>query len=129
MPGRHDALVGNQWKMAVVALLTLPMGAYVVGSLVGSQAPLPDQRRPLVIVDEQSGSPTGPRDRDSQQGDDRPQKDRDTDDDGPEAERGTDDDGPKVVHRYDLEPLTGSVGIYNLRPPVRRVARDESVAD
>jgi hypothetical protein len=38
-------------------------------------------------------------------------------------------DGPKVVHRYDLEPLTGSVGIYNLRPPVRRVARDESVAD
>src|SRR5687767_11013422 len=38
-------------------------------------------------------------------------------------------DGPKVVHRYDLEPLTGSVGVYNLRPPVRRVARDESVAD
>jgi hypothetical protein len=38
-------------------------------------------------------------------------------------------DGTKVVHRYDLEPLTGSVGIYNLRPPVRRVARDESVAD
>jgi hypothetical protein len=38
-------------------------------------------------------------------------------------------DGPKVVHRYDLEPLTERVGVYNLRPPVRRPARDESVAD
>ena len=38
-------------------------------------------------------------------------------------------DGPKVVHRYDLEPLTGRVGVYNLRPPVRRQSRDESVAD
>ena len=37
--------------------------------------------------------------------------------------------GPKVVHRYDLEPLTEGVGVYNLRPPVRRPARDESVAD
>ena len=33
-------------------------------------------------------------------------------------------DGPKVVHRYDLEPLIDGVGIYNLRPPVRRPARD-----
>jgi hypothetical protein len=38
-------------------------------------------------------------------------------------------EGPKVVHRYDLEPLTERVGVYNLRPPVRRPARDESVAD
>ena len=37
--------------------------------------------------------------------------------------------GPKVVHRYDLEPLSQGVGVYNLRPPVRRPARDESVAD
>ena len=37
--------------------------------------------------------------------------------------------GPKVVHRYDLEPLTEGVGVYNLRPPARRPARDESVAD
>ena len=35
-------------------------------------------------------------------------------------------DGPKVVHRYDLEPLSDRVGVYNLRPPVRRPARDES---
>jgi hypothetical protein len=32
--------------------------------------------------------------------------------------------GPKVVHRYDLEPLIDGVGIYNLRPPARRPARD-----
>jgi hypothetical protein len=38
-------------------------------------------------------------------------------------------DGPKVVHRYDLEPLTPTVGVYNLRPPARNPARDESVAD
>jgi hypothetical protein len=38
-------------------------------------------------------------------------------------------DGPKVVHRYDLEPLTDGLGVYNLRPPARRPARDESVAD
>lgn len=37
--------------------------------------------------------------------------------------------GPKVVHRYDLEPLADGVGVYTLRPPVRRPARDESVAD
>jgi hypothetical protein len=37
--------------------------------------------------------------------------------------------GPKVVHRYDLEPLTEHVGVYNLRPPALRPAHDESVAD
>ncbi len=37
--------------------------------------------------------------------------------------------GPKVVHRYDLEPLTEGVGVYNLRRQARRTARDESVAD
>jgi len=38
-------------------------------------------------------------------------------------------DGPKVVHRYDLEPLTEGVGVYNLRPPARKNVRDDSVAD
>jgi hypothetical protein len=35
-------------------------------------------------------------------------------------------DGPKVVHRYDLEPLTPGVGVYNLRT---RAAKPESVED
>jgi hypothetical protein len=37
--------------------------------------------------------------------------------------------GPKVVHRYDLEPLTEGVGVYNLRPPVRRPACEDSATD
>ena len=37
--------------------------------------------------------------------------------------------GPKVVHRYDLEPLSEGVGVYNLRPPARSPARDQSRAD
>ena len=37
--------------------------------------------------------------------------------------------GPKVVHRYDLQLVTDSAAVYHLRPPVRQVARDESVAD
>jgi hypothetical protein len=37
--------------------------------------------------------------------------------------------GPKVVHRYDLQPLPGTAGIYHLRPRVQQPARDESVAD
>jgi hypothetical protein len=29
-------------------------------------------------------------------------------------------DGPKVVHRYDLQSLTGSAGVYHLRPRAQR---------
>lgn len=28
--------------------------------------------------------------------------------------------GPKVVHRYDLQSLTGSAGVYHLRPRTQR---------
>ena len=38
-------------------------------------------------------------------------------------------DGPKVVHRYDLEPLTDEAAVYTVRPRARKNARDESVAD
>jgi hypothetical protein len=39
-------------------------------------------------------------------------------------------DGPKVVHRYDLQPLTPQAGVYHLRQPVGdRSARDASSAD
>ncbi|SDY16347.1 hypothetical protein SAMN05661080_02534 [Modestobacter sp. DSM 44400] len=34
--------------------------------------------------------------------------------------------GPKVVHRYDLQSADGQGGVYQLRPPVRRAAHDES---
>jgi hypothetical protein len=35
--------------------------------------------------------------------------------------------GPKVVHRYDLTTLSGSAGVYTVRP--RQTARNEPVAD
>jgi hypothetical protein len=38
-------------------------------------------------------------------------------------------DGPKVVHRYDLHPLTDQAGVYHLRPSARQPARDETPAD
>ena len=38
-------------------------------------------------------------------------------------------DGPKVVHRYDLEPLTDEAAVYTVRPRARRSARDDAVAD
>ena len=37
-------------------------------------------------------------------------------------------DGPKVVHRYDLQPLSEGAGVYHLRPRVRTV-QDEPVVD
>jgi hypothetical protein len=36
--------------------------------------------------------------------------------------------GPKVVHRYDLESLSGQAGVYHLRQPAQRTARDETSA-
>jgi hypothetical protein len=38
-------------------------------------------------------------------------------------------DGPKVVHRYDLEPLTDEAAVYTVRPRVRQDHRNGSVAD
>ena len=29
-------------------------------------------------------------------------------------------EGPKVVHRYDLQALTGTAGVYHLRPRTQR---------
>jgi hypothetical protein len=38
-------------------------------------------------------------------------------------------DGPKVVHRYDLQSLPGSTGVYHLRPRQQQPVRDRSVTD
>jgi hypothetical protein len=43
--------MGLVWKALVVALLTLPVMAYVTGSLVGAQTELPAERAPVVIGD------------------------------------------------------------------------------
>ena len=31
-------------------------------------------------------------------------------------------DGPKVVHRYDLQPLSDQAGVYHVRPSARQKA-------
>ena len=38
-------------------------------------------------------------------------------------------DARKVVHRYDLQPLPGSTGVYYLRPRQQRPVHDESAAE
>jgi hypothetical protein len=38
-------------------------------------------------------------------------------------------DGPKVVHRYDLQSLPGSAGVYHLRSTNRQPVRDEPHSD
>ena len=37
--------------------------------------------------------------------------------------------GPKVVHRYDLQSLTDSAGVYHLRPRVQRDDEPDGSAD
>ena len=37
--------------------------------------------------------------------------------------------GPKVVHRYDLQSLTGTAGVYHLRPRVQRKDESETCVD
>jgi len=110
-------------KALVVALLTLPVMAYVTGSMVGARSDLPAQRDPVVIGDRMDVEPQqtirsepsrrpGPDDRDddpddTDDGDDpdddsvsvvRPQPreiddDSDDRDDGPDDDSGDDDSG------------------------------------
>ena len=35
-------------------------------------------------------------------------------------------DGPKVVHRYDLQPLTEQAGVYHVRPREPQTGRDDA---
>jgi hypothetical protein len=43
--------MGSFWRLLTVALLVLPAGAYLAGSLVAADAELPDERAPIVIDD------------------------------------------------------------------------------
>ena len=95
-------------KALVVALLTLPVMAYVTGSMVGARSELPAQREPVVIGDRMDveppqtieSEPARPRPDDdggSDAADDdsvsvvRPQP-RDIDDDADDRDDGPDDD-------------------------------------
>lgn len=57
-------LTGHTWpvstflKVAIGLLLTLPLGAYIAGTLVASQASMPAERRPVVIEATTSDTPS-----------------------------------------------------------------------
>lgn len=60
----HTVRVSTLLKVAVGLLLTLPLGAYIAGTLVASQAAMPSERAPIVIetttATTPSASPTTP---------------------------------------------------------------------
>lgn len=76
------------WKVIVGLLLTLPLGAYITGTLVASQADMPSERAPVVLDATPSdvGSATPPPA--SEPATPRPSTTRSPDDDGDD-----DDDG------------------------------------
>ena len=85
-------------KALVLALLTLPVMAYVTGSMVGARSELPAQREPVVIGDRMDVAPqqtikSEPPRRNDQ--DDR--DDRDDSDDGDDGRDDKDDDSVSVV--------------------------------
>lgn len=90
------------WKVAVGLLLTLPMGAYITGTLVASQSELPTERAPIVVTDTSAGdaSPSGdvtakPTEKPAE----RPTKRGETDDDDNGRRSGDDggDDDVRIV--------------------------------
>lgn len=101
-------------KALVVALLTLPVMAYVTGSMVGARSDLPAQRAPVVIGDPMDVEPQQTIETEPA----RPRPD-DRDDDPDDAE---DRDGPD-----DGDPDDDSVSV--VRPQPRDIDDDADDRD
>lgn len=56
---RQTSLVSTFFKVALGLLLTVPLGAYIAGTLVASQADMPDQR-PAVVISQTTSGTAGP---------------------------------------------------------------------
>ena len=86
-------------KVALALLLTLPLGAYITGTLVASQTDMPQERAPVVIDSRPTESPTvtptspEPSRSPDDKGGDREDRDDDRDDD---SGHGGDDDARVV---------------------------------
>ena len=90
------------WKVMVGLLLTLPVGAYVTGTLVAADPGLPAERRPIVISDASAdqappGGPATSGARPDRGSGSAGQGDDDGDDQGRGRGRGGDDDEVEVV--------------------------------
>ncbi len=102
--------MGTFWKVMAGLLLTLPLAAYITGTLVVSEADMPTERTPIVISEAPSlspepGSSARPSDGPSASKTKRPAG-PDGDDDsgggdddrpGDDSDGGDDDDGIKIV--------------------------------
>lgn len=51
IPSSHTGPVRTFWKVLAVLVLTLPVGAYVAGTLVASQQDAPTRRSPIVLTE------------------------------------------------------------------------------
>ena len=58
-PGRLGS-VRLFWRTLIVCLVTLPVGAYVAGTLAASQAEAPAQRTPIVVSDQEASGTAAP---------------------------------------------------------------------
>lgn len=58
--GRHTELVNTLLKVLLGLLLVLPLGAYITGTLVASQADVPTHRDPVVVDGTLSGTGSDP---------------------------------------------------------------------
>lgn len=89
-------------KALVLALLTLPVMAYVTGSMVGARSELPAQRDPVVIGDRMDVAPqqtieSEPPRRGDQDGRDDRDDEPDDRDDSDDSDDDGDDDSVSVV--------------------------------
>lgn len=83
-------------KALVVALLTLPVMAYVTGSMVGARSELPAQREPVVIGDRMDVEPQQTMETEPARRPGHEAPDDDPDDDG-NGDDDADDDSVSVV--------------------------------
>lgn len=95
-------------KVALGLLLTLPLGAYITGTLVASQTDMPQERAPVVIDSRPTESPTA-----------SPTP--------PEPSRSPDDKGGDRKDRDDDSGHDGDDDVRVVRPTPREV--DDDLAD
>ena len=98
------------WKVLVGLLVTLPVGAYVAGTLVASQADMPAQRAPVVITDQPSPARSaGPDPRSGQSSSPSPRPSATRSDDDRDDDRGDDHGGDRDDDLEEVRPTPRDV--------------------
>lgn len=84
------------FKVALGLLLTLPLGAYIAGTLAASQADMPDQR-PAVVISQTTSGTAGPSETARPSPRPKPSPTASPDDSDDDSRDDSDDDGVRVV--------------------------------